>query len=193
MPKRKILLSAGNTYHIYNKAVADNLLFLGDENYYFFISKIQEHLLDVADILAYCLMPNHYHMLIKLRNDDLSAAMQKLALSYVVPFNSYFQRSGHLFQGSYQIKFVEDDRYLIHLSRYIHLNPVAAMLVAKPENWDFSSAQEYLGMKSVNFIKPKIVLDLLDDYRGSALIEKQKRYKEFLEDWDPEYMAFKQK
>ena len=193
MPKRKILLSIGHTYHIYNRAVADNLLFPGDENYYLFLSKMQDHILDVAEILAYCLMPNHYHMLIQLKNVDLSAAMQKLALSYVVPFNAFFKRSGHLFQGAYQIKFVQDDRYLIHLSRYIHLNPVAAELVVKPENWSFSSVQEYLGLRPVNFIKPKIVLDLLDDHKGSTLIKKQKQYMEFLEDWIPEYMTFKHK
>jgi putative transposase len=193
MPKRKVPFSIGYVYHIYNRAVADNLLFITDENYLFFLLKLQRHLLEVADILAYCLMPNHYHLLIQLTSIDLSRAMQKLALSYVVPFNMHFRRSGHLFQGPYQIKLVQDDQYLIHLSRYIHLNPVAGKLVSKPENWEFSSAQEYLGSRTISFIKPNIVLDLITDFQDTTLVEKQGEYMKFLENWDSEYMEFKLK
>jgi hypothetical protein len=119
--------------------------------------------------------------------------MQKLALSYTVPFNRFYNRTGHLFQGPYRLKSVDDTRYLVHLSRYIHLNPVAAKLVNKSEDWNFSSMREYVGMRSSNYINPRIVLDIMDDKAGSSLVEKQRDYKNFVEDWDPDYMSFTQK
>jgi len=133
MSKRTVPFIPGNYYHVYNKAVADNKLFIEEKNYHFFVSKIKKYLLESADILAYCLMPNHYHLIIQLKNTELPSPMQKLALSYSVTFNNIYQRTGHLFQGPYQIKHIGDSVYLLHLSRYVHLNPVTAKLVPRAE------------------------------------------------------------
>ncbi len=193
MPSRNIILSAGHYYHIYNKAVSDNLLFIEERNYHFFLSKILLYLGSTTKLLAYCLLPNHYHLLIQLKEHNLPKSMQKLALSYTVPFNRIYNRTGHLFQGPYRLKSVDDTRYLVHLSRYIHLNPVAAKLVNKSEDWNFSSMREYVGMRSSIYIDPRIVLDIMDDKAGSSLVDKQRDYKNFVEDWDPDYMSFTQK
>ena len=123
MPKRTIDLIVGDFYHIYNRAVTNNKLFIEERNYWFFISKVKKYLLNTTDILAYCLMPNHYHLLVKIREDGFSESMHKLALSYVVSFNNTYQRKGHLFQGSFQRILVKDYNYLLTLSHYIYCNP----------------------------------------------------------------------
>jgi REP element-mobilizing transposase RayT len=193
MPKQESILTAGKIYHLYNRAVADNLLFIEEDNYHFFLSKLRIYLSDCADILAYCLMPNHYHLLILLKNPDLPNSMRKLALSYVVSFNRMYKRSGHLFQGKYQRKSVGDFNYLLHLSRYIHINPLASGLVKKAEDWDYSSLKIYYGKASPVFIQTDFILDLLDDSGENSILHKQRSYKRFIEEWDPEYMSFKQK
>lgn len=160
MPKRKVHLLPGNYYHIYNKAVTDNKLFIEEKNYHFFVSKIKKYLLDSVDVLAYCLMPNHYHLMVQLKNTELSRSMQQLAMSYATAFNKVYQRSGHVFHGRYQIKHITDQIYLDHLSIYIHLNPSSAGLVRKPEDWDFSSYREYIGLRTLDFINPMVILDV---------------------------------
>ncbi len=193
MPSRKTILACGYFYHIYNKAVADNLLFVDEQNYHFFISKIRKYLIEVGEILAYCLMPNHYHILMLLKEVSLPEAMQRFALAYSVPFNKRYNRTGHLFQGPYRLKHVDDTRYLVHLTRYIHLNPLTANLVNKAEEWEYSSLREYIGMDIPDFISPTIVLNIIDNNKGSSVTEKQKEYLRFIGDWDPAFMAFIQK
>ncbi len=190
MPKRKVHLITGHYYHIYNKAVADNQLFIEEKNYHFFISKIKKYLLDTADVLAFCLMPNHYHLLVQLKSVDLPASMQKLGLAYAAAFNKSYHRTGHLFQGPYQKIHVDDLKYLLHLSRYIHLNPVAAKLVSKAEDWEFSSYSEYIGIRKSDFVIPMIILDLFGEENVSKQEEKQTDYRKFVEDWEQEYMSF---
>jgi putative transposase len=150
-------------------------------------------LLPIGEILAYCLMPNHYHILLKLNQISLSAAMQRLALSYVVPYNNTYGRSGHLFQGRFQAKHVTDIQYLVHLSRYIHLNPKTANLVKNAEDWNYSSLLEYYGIRSNQMVNTEIILDILTDTEKISLQEKQKRYRKFMDFWDPAYMEFRLK
>jgi REP element-mobilizing transposase RayT len=190
MSKRTVPFIPDHYYHIYNKAVTDNKLFIEEKNYHFFISKIKKYLLDCVDVLAYCLMPNHYHLIIQLKNTDLPSPMQKLALSYSVTFNKSYQRTGHLFQGPYQIKHIGDLTYLLHLSRYIHLNPVTAKLVSKAEDWNYSSYDEYLGLRKPDFVKPMFILDQFSDENKCRFEEKQASYRRFVEDWNAEYMKF---
>jgi REP element-mobilizing transposase RayT len=161
-----------------------------DKNYHFFISKIKKYLIDTVDVLAYCLMPNHYHLLIQLKSIDLPVSMQKLGLAYAVAFNNINNRSGHLFQGPYQKIHVDELKYLLHLSRYIHLNPVDAKLVYKAEDWEFSSYSEYIGLKKPEFVIPAIILDLFGIGNISTQEEKQTDYRKFIEDWEQEYMSF---
>ena len=92
------------------------------------------------------------------------------------------KRKGHLFQGRYQSKLIEDDNYLVYLSRYIHLNPVSAGLVNYPEVWEYSSYRKYIGMAPIGFIKPMCILDLFCDQSKSTLEQKQQNYKEYVED-----------
>ena len=183
MPKRKVHLLSGHYYHIYNNAVTDNKLFSEEKNYHFFLTKIKKYLLDCVDVLAYCLMPNHYHLIIQLKTIELSKAMQQLALSYSASYNKEYQRAGHLFQGRYQLKQIDDQTYLSHLSRYIHLNPSSAGLVRKPEAWQYSSYREYIGLRTPDFINPLVVLDVIGSPGETCLVRKQNKYRVYVEDY----------
>jgi putative transposase len=182
MPKRSIDFTIGDYYHIYNRAVSGNLLFIEEQNYWFFISKIKKYLLNSADILAYCLMPNHYHFVVLLNKADLSRCMQRLAMSYTASFNKVFDRAGHLFQGRFQIRQIGDMRYLDQVTTYIHLNPVTAGMIKHPAEWDKSSYLEYIGDRRVDFINPKIVLDLYGSGNDPFLIENQMNYRKYIEE-----------
>ena len=92
-------------------------------------------------------MPNHYHLLIYLNNNNFSELMQKLALSYTKAINKRYKRVGSLFQGRFKSILVDKDEYLLHLSRYIHLNPINAKLVTKAEYWEYSSYREYINLR----------------------------------------------
>ena len=84
-------------------------------------------------------MPNHFHILVQLtRETDFSNTLRSLTTSYVKSFNKWHSRVGHLFQGSTKAKLIHEDNQLMHLCRYIHLNPVAAGLVRTPDAWVFS-------------------------------------------------------
>ncbi|MCM8813618.1 MAG: transposase [Candidatus Omnitrophica bacterium] len=95
-------------------------------------------------IYAYCLMSNHYHLLLETSQANLSQVMHYLNGSYTVYFNRKRKTCGHLFQGRYKSILVEKDSYLLELTRYIHLNPVRAKIVDSPENYKWSSYQSYV-------------------------------------------------
>jgi putative transposase len=164
MPRRPILLKAGNFYHIYNRGNNRQLIFFERENYIYFLQLVRRYLIiNSVDIVAYCLMPNHYHFLVYLRDETLSDAMKLLSLAYTKAINKRFNRSGVLFQGRFQSIHVAETDYLIHLSRYIHLNPVKANLVQQPEEWEFSSYSEYAGLRSGTLPKTEYVKMQIQD------------------------------
>ena len=138
-------------------------------------------------------MPNHYHLVLKLKTDNISTAMQKLALSYAKSYNLVYDQNGHLFQGPFQRVHVKDLNYLLHLSRYVHLNPVKAEIVNKAEDWNYSSYQEFIGLRDIELIQPEIVLDLVMVELGARMKTKQHVYKKYVEMWEFEYMDFRLK
>jgi putative transposase len=191
MSSNRVPLIKTQHYHIYNRAITGNLLFRENLNYPYFLSKVEKYILPEADLIAYCLMPTHYHFILKLNSDNISTAMQRMALSYVKSYNLVYRQKGHLFQGPFQRIHVTDLNYLLHLSRYIHLNPVKAHLVQKAELWDYSSYQEYIGLREPDYINTEGILDLLTEKPRTSLNIKQQEYRKFVELWEFEYMEFK--
>ena len=109
-------------------------------------------------------MPNHYHLLIKAKKDSqFSKIMQRFSTSYTKAINKTYKRVGHLFQGRYKIKYIPNNEYLLHLSRYIHLNPVRAGLSSKPESWRHSNYVEFT-RSSESHIKNNIISDQIKNY-----------------------------
>lgn len=132
MPRCRTSFLIGHYYHIYNRGNNRQNIFFERNNYLFFLKQFRRYLAEeTVSVLAYCLMPNHYHFLICLRQDNLSEKMALLSLSYTKAINRRFNRCGSLFQGPFQAIHVNREEYLLNLSRYIHLNPVKAGLVQK--------------------------------------------------------------
>ena len=184
MAKRDTELRAGEYYHLYNRGNNRGPIFFERDNYLFFLRRVGEYLRPVLEIVAYCLMPTHYHLLVGLRrtsevsaaevSTDVSEAMQRLSVSYTKAMNKRYDRVGTLFQGGYRCKHIGENEYLVHLSRYIHLNPVIDGLVQRPEEWEFSSYLEYVGLRKGTLPRPHILLGQF----GST-----DEYKQFVESY----------
>ncbi len=167
---RKVTFLAGRYYHLYNRGVNRQAIFFNDGNWRYFIERLRHYFHPtLVDIVAYCLMPNHYHLLICLKDNNLSKrVMQPFTVSYSKAVNRQQGRTGPLFQGPFRAKVVDEDEYLVHLSRYIHLNPVLAGLVERPEEWVFSSYRDYVGKRAGTLAKPDDVLSYFLSRRACA-------------------------
>ena len=160
MPRRAIQFNAGNFYHIYNRGNNRHAIFFERENYFFFLEKLKLYFPPaVVRTHAYCLMPNHFHLIVELLNEcSFSSLCKSLFISYTKAMNRRFGRTGHIFEGEFKSKIIDSTEYLLALSRYIHLNPSSAHLVQKPELWEFSSYAEYLGLRQRTFAYSKFIL-----------------------------------
>lgn len=131
-----------------------------------------------AVVHVYCLMSNHYHLLLETPLGNLSQIMRHINGAYTAYFNSKRQRAGHLLQGRYKAILVDADEYAGELSRYIHLNPVRAGIVSRPERYNWSSYQYYIGgKKAPAWLKTDFILG----YFGGKTKNAQDRYREFVE------------
>ena len=136
-----------------------------------------------ASIHVYCLMSNHYHLLLETPEGNLSQIMRHINGAYTNYFNTKRQRAGHLFQGRYKAILIEKDTYALELSRYIHLNPMRAGMVQMPVEYRWSSYQSYLGLTA----RPDWLrtADLLGYFTGEER-KKQASYRSFVESNDGE-------
>ena len=162
--RRKQPLIANHYYHIYNRGVNHQAIFLDQSSWILFLNLLRNYFTrDLVDILAYCLMPNHYHLLVYLKSDSFSkAVMQPFALAFVKTINNQHGRVGPLFQGPFKNQLVDSDGYLTHLSRYIHLNPVTAGLVSHPADWEYSSYREYIGVRNGTLPSTTLILGMFE-------------------------------
>ena len=128
-----------------------------------------------VQIAAYALMTNHIHLYLVTPKANLSEAMFDLNNAYSHYFNKKHGRTGHLFEGRYKCKLVQRDNYSLALARYIHMNPVKAGLAKTAEEYAWSSAAQYLGIRG-GLAEPEIVLAPLSENREKALA----KYIEFM-------------
>ncbi len=134
-------------------------------------------------IHTYCLMDNHYHLLIETPEANLSVAMQWINVSYAGYFNAKRNRSGHLFQGRFKSILVDADEYLKHVSRYIHLNPVRAKIVAKPLEYRWSSYPAFIGReKKPDWLETGWLLTVFGRKKQKAVVN----FRLFVEGTDDE-------
>lgn len=130
----------GAIYHVFSRGVNCQSIFADDQDRRAFLDRLKQVAADAsAEILAYCLMGNHFHFAIKVGAVPLSVIMQRLETSYCLQFNYRHDRTGHLFQARYQSKICLTESYLRTVIQYIVMNPVRAGLVTKPEDWPWSS------------------------------------------------------
>lgn len=146
---RKEKLIPNNNYHIYNRSVDRDKIFFVEENWEFFLRRLRYY--DPSEegrIIAYCLMPTHYHLLVYVCCKDFGQkVMHPFTISYTKAVNKQQERVGHLFQEPFQAKPVDEDAYLAHLTRYIHNNPVTAGYVDTPADWVYSSNLDYIDQR----------------------------------------------
>jgi len=178
MARRNVPFLAGYYYHIYNRGAHRLGIFREDADYRFLLKLIKEWTAkDNISILAYCLMPNHFHFLLR-QNSNLSVSifMQAVFNIYSKAFNSKYQHFGTLFEGPFKAIRVDKAEYLFHLCRYIHRNPLDAGLVTEPEAWLYSNYLEFVGKRAGTLVDKEFVLKSF----GAA-----KDYKTFVMDYTP--------
>ncbi|MGJ3234393.1 transposase [Marivirga sp.] len=156
-------LIADQLYHVYNQGNNKEDIFKDEYDYLNFLKKIRKHILPVSDILAYCLMPNHYHFLIYssikstetvqlglLESQVLKNNFRLLNSGYSNEFNNKYGRSGSLFRQKTKYKLLDDahNDYPFICFNYIHQNPLKAGMVKKMEDWRYSSFQDYMKIRN---------------------------------------------
>lgn len=206
MPYRKTVFASGEYYHIYNRGVAYQPIFKNKRDYERFIltlsyyrfhnvplrlskllqlskelrndmlSSLYKDNKKTVEIITYCLMPNHFHLLVKqIDNGGISKYLRQSINSYAKFFNTKYKRVGSLFQDMFKAVRIESDEQLIHVSRYIHLNPLVSYLVNKKEllGYPWSSFQSYVEKSDDDFIATESVL---------AHFKNGKKYYQFVLD-----------
>jgi len=146
MPRIARIVGAGYPHHIIQRGNNKEKVFLDKEDYEKYLFLLEKYSAEKdAAILAYCLMPNHLHLLVKpLEEKTLSKMMQGITLCYTQYFNGKYRRTGRLWECRYHSTIVDEDRYLWSVSRYIENNPVRAGIAKKAEDYRFSSAKAHL-------------------------------------------------
>ena len=140
----------GAFYHVTARGNEQKNIFRSNRDREKFLSYLESAVDRYGVVIhAYCLMDNHYHALIETPKGNLSQIMRHINGAYTTYFNTKRRRAGHLFQGRFKAILVDRDEYATTLSRYIHLNPVRAGMVALPEEYPWSSYHYYVGRKKV--------------------------------------------
>ena len=147
MSKREVVFLSGQYYHVYNRGANKEPIFRDEQNYLFLLKRIKKYAAQYQiAIIAYCLMPNHYHFLLRQDGEaTVSDFMQAVFNSYTKAFNKMYARTGTLFEERFRAIAVQKYEYLLHLCRYIHRNPLNAGLVKHPAEWPFSNYLEWVG------------------------------------------------
>jgi len=159
----------GAFYHITSRGNARQNIFKTKKDFINFLDTLKENTKRYNwECCAYCLMSNHYHLLIKTLDPNLSHGMRQLNGVYTQKFNYKHKTVGHIFQGRYKAVLVDEEKYFYELIRYIVLNPVRTKMVKSPENYNWSSHKEMLTDTENNIIERENVLkrfDGLEEYR----------------------------
>ena len=167
----------GAVYHVTARGNEKKKIFFTPADY----KKFRDYL-EVAKqkhgimIHSYVLMSNHYHLIVETPGGNLSKVMHYINSSYTTYLNIRRKRTGHLFQGRYKALLVDKDNYLIELSRYIHLNPVRAGIVEKPEDYEYSSYRAFASGEEDKILDQSTILSMITSQMGEA----RKRYCEYI-------------
>ena len=168
----------GAYYHITSRGNERKNIYRNNKDRDKFLSYLKSAYLRYGAVIhAFCLMNNHYHILLQTPKGNLSEIMLHINGAYSNYFNIRHKRRGHLFQGRYKAILVEADSYAGELSRYIHLNPVRAAMVGLPEKFKWSSYQYYMVKRK----KPEwLTVDFILSYFGSSNVQARKNYRGFV-------------
>lgn len=200
-------------YHIYNRGVEKRRIFIGDTDYKTFLSLLGYYLTPAdkplirrsdprktlpneINLLSYSLMPNHFHLLIKQRTKRaITQFVRCLCTNYAMYFNKKHKRVGTLFQGRYKAVIINDEASLLHISRYIHVNPLELPSIGSDprslSKYRYSSYADYLGKRRTGWVKTGEILNFFKSARRFiALPEDFFSYQSFVEDYKTDSKSF---
>lgn len=218
MPRKNSLkiYVEGGYYHIYNRGVEKRNIFLDERDYKVFLHFLKTYLSPplpkeelarrrpkigatpktvhgIIDLLTYCLMPNHFHLLVKQKaRDGISQLMNRVGTNYGMYFNKRYDRVGPLFQGVYKAVLVDNESQFLHLSRYIHLNPyeIEGGDFEKLVDYPYSSYGDYLGLRNTGWVRTDEILSYFKSGKripGAKAGAEHLSYQSFVEDFKGEY------
>ena len=195
MPRRDITFTQGGYYHIYNRGARRVSIFREARNYAY-VTRLMQQVATQSQltILAYCLLPNHYHWLVRQDGEEPAGTLPRRVFgSYSQAYNRAYHESGTLFQGPYSARLIDSDTYLLHVCRYIHANPVKHGITDRIDAWPFSNYCEWLGQGSgtlvdrqfirAYFDTPQQYAAFVDEYlsKRARLANKTRRFDDDLE------------
>ena len=166
--------TAGYYHHLYNRGAHKATLFREHDNYVYVLHHVKQVISEQNLILiAYCLLPNHYHFLVRQDGDAAAGLLAQYVFNaYSKAYNTRYDHSGTLFEGPFRAIKVDSQNYLLHLCRYIHANPVRHGIVAELEEWPSSNYLEWLGLRNGDLLDREFVRDCFgsaDQYRQFVL------------------------
>ena len=190
MPSRNITKDyiTHSYYHVYNRGVNRQIIFSDDHDYNVFLNLLKRYLSktkhtdnygrdgvsfhDEIELLAFCLMPNHFHLLIYVNEKPrtMSELMRRVCTSYTMYFNRRHDRVGSLFQSRFKASRITNDAYLLHISRYIHRNPEDYY------NWKYSSYPYYIKDWKAEWVRPQKIYDLYECGTYEAFVNDHDNY-----------------
>jgi len=183
-------IEEGYFYHIYNRGNNSEKIFFSEENYAYFLKLLTKYIFPVADIYAYCLLNNHFHILVRIKEKneieinklkfstvekpkEVSASRQfsHFLNAYSQAVNKKYARTGSLFEKRFERKRISDDHYLRQVILYINTNPLKHNLVEKPKDYKWSSYNSHISNAKTK-LKRKEVIELFDDVENFVLCHK---------------------
>ncbi len=207
MPARNVVKTylENSYYHIYNRGIEKRTIFLDESDCAVFLFYLKLYLQPKLDLIqdinvnpkrklrfllsnlseevvlvSFCLMPNHIHLLVKqITANGITKLMRRLMTAYVMYFNKKYDRVGPLFQNKYKACIIDSDQYLLHLTRYIHLNPT--YIHSEIDFTKYTSYANFLGLKRASWLNPD---DILQYFAGNSEAVPQNEYKKFVDDFN---------
>lgn len=177
MPRSPQIDHAGAWQHVMNRGIGRAPIFVDDIDRKIFLTELRDAChRHSAEVHAYCLMANHYHVLLHTPDSAMSITMQEVSSRFTQSINKRHRRDGPVFRGRFKSVLIKDDAQITHVTRYIHLNPVDAMLVQKAEAWRWSSASAYMGHHhETDWVRTDFILSMFGTY------DRMGTYRKFLE------------
>jgi len=189
MSARPAIFYPQGFYHVYNRGHNKQIIFYDAKDYRRYLKRLGEYLQKhEVTLLAYCLMPNHVHLLLRQDGDELiDRFIHRLHTAYTMYFNKKYEKVGAVFQGRFKAKLIDTDEYLLHVSRYIHINPVELFdthaqgpaLSVELETYPWSSYGEYVNPRSKCISDPTIIRN----YFSNSPLRGKTTYRSFLEEY----------
>lgn len=187
MSQRQVLFQPNSYYHVYNRGHNKQIIFHDYKDYARYLKRLNEYLKKhEVNLLAYCLMPNHVHLLLFQKGEEsIDRFIHRLHTAYTMYFNKKYERVGAVFQGRFKAKLIESDEYLLHVSRYIHINPLETLraqgraLNSQLEKYPWSSYGDYAHTSDDRICDPSKILA----YFQTNPTYGKTTYKSFVEEY----------